>query len=87
MMTPEQCRMARAALRLGLRELAELGKTSAPTLCRFEKGIPVADTIMTPIQKALEAEGVVFLPGTEDHHAGIALWDHSKIRKPAGKVA
>ena len=35
-MTPAQLRMARAAVRLGVRELAHLAGVSAPTLTRYE---------------------------------------------------
>jgi transcriptional regulator with XRE-family HTH domain len=35
---PIQCRMARAALGMGVRELAAAAKVSADTVARFERG-------------------------------------------------
>ena len=35
---PVQCRMARAALGLGVRELAAAAKVSVDTVARFERG-------------------------------------------------
>jgi hypothetical protein len=41
--------MARAALRIGVRELAALAETSAPTVCRHDNGkhlsLPILDRI------------------------------------------
>ncbi|TRL21723.1 helix-turn-helix transcriptional regulator, partial [Methylosinus sporium] len=37
-MTPVQCRMARAALNLGVIELADLAEVSTNTVTRFERG-------------------------------------------------
>jgi len=59
--TPAQCRMARAALRLGVRELAERAGTSAPTVCRFENGVPVFYSIVNDIRTALIDAGVIFV--------------------------
>tara|TARA_R110002110_G_scaffold403959_1_gene621972 strand:- start:138 stop:383 length:246 start_codon:yes stop_codon:yes gene_type:complete len=61
-MTPEQCRMARAALRLGVRELAEAASVSAMTVTRYENGKSrgYADTIAA-IRRALEDAGVEFI--------------------------
>lgn len=65
-MTPEQLRMARAALRLGVRELAELAGVSFTTVSRFEteKGGLQHSTAET-LRKALEGEGIQFLDGGE----------------------
>ena len=37
-MTPQQCRMARVGLGLGVRELAELADVSTNTISRLERG-------------------------------------------------
>lgn len=65
-MTPEQLRMARAALRLGVRELAELAGVSFTTVSRFEteKG-GLQHSTAEALRKALEAQGVQFLEAGE----------------------
>ncbi|MCX8955341.1 helix-turn-helix transcriptional regulator [Ruegeria sp. NA] len=65
-MTPEQLRMARAALRIGVRELAEMSDTAPATITRFETekgGIQLSTA--ERIQAALEGEGVQFLSETD----------------------
>lgn len=62
MMQPSQCRMARAALKISVRELAKMAGVAANTITRFETGKSrgYADTV-TRIQKALEKAGVEFI--------------------------
>lgn len=58
-----QCRMARAALDLGVRELAELAGVSPDTVSRFERGeLPRGKTV-EQLQAALEARGIEFTNG------------------------
>ena len=54
-MSPEQCRMARAALQIGVRDLATLAKVSPSTVSRFEAGEELKECA------ALEKAGVEFL--------------------------
>jgi transcriptional regulator with XRE-family HTH domain len=54
--------MARAALELGIRELAELALVSTNTLIRFERGEPLKKRTADAIQAALEKAGVEFIP-------------------------
>lgn len=63
MITPAQCRMARAALQIGVRELAEISGVSAMTITRFETGKTkgYAETL-DKLQRALEAAGVECIP-------------------------
>lgn len=74
-MTPEQVKMARAALGLGVRELGELAGVSFTTISRFETGksglqLSTAQTI----RNALEAQGVQFLEsGQVATGPGVAL--------------
>ncbi len=65
-MTPAQLRMARHALRLGVRELAELAGVSFTTISRFEteKG-GLQHSSAEAIRRALEAQGVQFLDGSQ----------------------
>jgi transcriptional regulator with XRE-family HTH domain len=67
MITPEQCRMARAALGLGVRDLAKLAKVAAMTVTRFENGrTQGAPDTLTALQRALEKAGVIFVEENGD---------------------
>lgn len=62
-MTPSQCRMARAALKLGVRDLATAAKVSTNTITRFEGGQEqLKPRTVDDIQSVLEDLGVVFIP-------------------------
>lgn len=74
-MNPQQLRMARNALRLGVRDLAELAGVSFTTISRFEteKG-GLQHSSAEAIRKALEAQGIQFLENGETAlGAGVAL--------------
>ncbi len=60
-MTPQQCRMARAGLGLGVRELAELADVSTNTISRLERGESLYPRTVEVIRRVLEAAGVVFI--------------------------
>jgi predicted transcriptional regulator len=62
---PVQCRMARAALDLGVRELARLAKVSTDTVARFERGEDLKPRTIEAIQRALEEAGVEFTNGDQ----------------------
>ena len=62
-MTAAQCRMARAALKLGVRELAALAEVSPNTIARLERGEALYQRTITAIRAALEAAGVEFTNG------------------------
>jgi transcriptional regulator with XRE-family HTH domain len=61
-MTPLQCRMARTALEMGVRELAEAAKVSTNTVTRFERGEPLRERTVDALRGALETAGVIFIP-------------------------
>ena len=63
--------MARAALRLGVRDVAELAGIAPATLTRYEneRGGMQADT-RDKLQNALEARGVTF-EGDDGHGPGV----------------
>lgn len=73
MLTPVQCRMARAALQIGVRDLAKLAGVSAMTVTRFEnrhsEGHPAT---LEKLRTALEAGGVEFIPD-DGGGAGVRL--------------
>ena len=60
-MRAQQCKMARAALDLGVRELAEQAKVSPDTVARFERGEVLKERTIEAIRTALEKAGVEFL--------------------------
>ena len=62
---PVQCRMARAALGLGVRELAAVAKVSIDTVARFERGDELKERTIDALQRALEAAGVEFTNGDQ----------------------
>jgi transcriptional regulator with XRE-family HTH domain len=62
---PVQCRMARAALGLGVRELAAAAKVSVDTVARFERGDELKERTIDALQLALEAAGVEFTNGEQ----------------------
>ena len=56
-----QCRMARAALGWGVRDLAAAAKVSIDTVARFERGEELKERTIEAIQRALEAGGIEFI--------------------------
>jgi predicted transcriptional regulator len=60
-MTPVQCKMARVALGLGVRELGTLAKLSTATVARFEGGATLKVRTIEAMQQALEKAGVEFI--------------------------
>jgi len=75
MITPVQCRMARAALEIGVRDLAKLAGVSAMTVTRFENGHSEGyPATLEKLRAALESAGVEFTngnaPGVKLHKAG-----------------
>ena len=58
--------MARAALKLGVRDVAALAKVSPNTVTRVEAGLAVNNSTMEAIRRALEAAGVIFVEENGD---------------------
>jgi hypothetical protein len=54
--------MARAALQLGVRDLASAAAVSTNTITRFERGENLHNRTTQAIRTALEAAGVEFIP-------------------------
>ncbi len=54
--------MARAALGLGVRDLAEMAKVSPNTVTRFERGDELQPRTIEALKTALEKAGVTFIP-------------------------
>lgn len=53
--------MARAALGLGVRDLAKAAGVSPDTVARLERGEDLKPTTVAAIRSALEAAGVIFV--------------------------
>ena len=60
-MLPIQCKMARTALNLGVRDLAKLAQVSPDTVARLERGEELRERTVDTIRAALEAAGVEFI--------------------------
>lgn len=60
-MNAAQCRMARAATGLGVRELAVLAGVAQATISRLERGEELRPATIDSIRAALEAAGVEFI--------------------------
>jgi transcriptional regulator with XRE-family HTH domain len=64
--TPASCRMARAALNWGIREVAKRTGISQTTVNRFEKGLAKTNAATrATIQRVFERAGIEFLNGDE----------------------
>lgn len=61
MITGTQLRMARAALKLGVRAVAAMAKVSPATVTRIESDQPANASTLAAIRIALEAAGVEFI--------------------------
>jgi transcriptional regulator with XRE-family HTH domain len=59
---PVQCKMARTALGLGVRDLASAAKVSQDTVSRFERGEALREGTVQQLIAVLEAAGVEFIP-------------------------
>ena len=81
---PVQCRMARAALGLGVRELAAAAKVSIDTVARFERGDELKERTIDALQRALEAAGVEFTNGDQP---GVRLTRAAAVRSAAAAAA
>lgn len=56
-----QCKMARVALGVAVRDLAEMAKVSPDTIARLERGEPLKERTVDAIRSALEVAGVEFI--------------------------
>ncbi|MCJ2100702.1 hypothetical protein [Methylobacterium sp. E-046] len=58
--TGSQARMARAGLRLSVRQIAEAANVSPNTVTRAEADLPVNTSTLAVLRQALEAKGARF---------------------------
>ncbi len=80
-MLPMQCKMARIALSLGIREFADLANVSPDTVARFERGDPLKERTVEAIRAALEKAGVIFVEENGEG-PGVRLKKKKPGRKP-----
>ncbi|NBB64444.1 helix-turn-helix domain-containing protein [Pseudomonas sp. ODNR1LW] len=74
MLEPSQIRMARAALKLSVRELSTMSGVADSTILRFESGKgAILTTNMKRIAETLENAGVTFLPADASGGSGVRL--------------
>jgi len=74
MLEPSQIRMARAALKISVRELSKMSGVADSTILRFESGKgAILTTNMKRMQEALEIAGVTFLPADSSGGPGVRL--------------
>lgn len=74
MLEPSQVRMARAALKISVRELSKMSGVADSTILRFESGKgAILTTNMSRIQQALEQAGVVFLAPDSNGGPGVRM--------------
>jgi hypothetical protein len=79
--------MARAALKLGVRELAQIANVSTNTITRFEQDEPLRPRTVWAIKSALEQSGIVFIAHDRSGGPGVRLasW-YSEALLPAMKL-
>jgi transcriptional regulator with XRE-family HTH domain len=66
MITREQLKMARAALNLTVRDLAQRSGIAFNTISRYENGSDAYNETLMKLRRTLEAAGVIFLEGNGD---------------------
>lgn len=67
-MTAEQLRMARALIRVSVRELAKLANVDKNTITGLESGAKGQAATITRLTEVFQARGVLFIPALEGIH-------------------
>jgi transcriptional regulator with XRE-family HTH domain len=76
-MNAMQCRMARAALQMSVRDLAEAAKVATGTVVRMEAGEELKERTVEAMQRAFEERGVEFINGDAP---GLRVHSKSKVK-------
>ena len=82
-MTAEQLRMARALLRIGVRELARLANVDKNTISALENGAKGHAATIARLKEALQERGVLLIPALEGIH-GAAVSMRWGMEPPKG---
>ena len=61
MISPVQLRMARAALDLGVRDVARMVGVAPNTVSRYENGADARGSTIRKMRRALEQAGIIFI--------------------------
>lgn len=72
-MNAVQCRMARAAVGFGIRELAQRAGVAIDTVARLERGDKLRPRTIEAIREALEEAGVEFIEADDFAGVGVRL--------------
>lgn len=81
-MNAVQCKMARVATGLGIRELAQLAQVAPNTISRLEAGEELKPRTVAAIRSALEAAGIEFID-QNGHGPGVRFRDRIDPKGPA----
>lgn len=72
--TPLQVKLARTAVGLGVRELADAADVAPSTIQRFESGRgDMQSRTLDKVQRCLESSGVIFIPADSQGGPGVRL--------------
>lgn len=74
MITPDQCRAARAIVRMTQTDLAKAAEIATQTVADFERGArnPIKNNLLA-MRTTLEAAGVLFIDGDKTAGPGVRL--------------
>jgi DNA-binding XRE family transcriptional regulator len=80
-MTPDQCRMARAALKWSTQQLADAAGVGLNTVNRFERGSDARMSSADKMERALRRAGVAFI---DENGGGVGVRLKKPVRKRRG---
>jgi transcriptional regulator with XRE-family HTH domain len=80
-----QCRMARAALGLTVKQLTEMATVSHDTVVRFEGGQELKPRTVAAIRAALEQAGVIFVESNGEG-PGVRLRKEKQDKAPSSTI-
>lgn len=72
-MNATQCRMARAATGLGVRELAQRAQVAIDTVTRLERGETLRPRTLKAMRVVLEEAGAIFVENEEEGTSGVMV--------------
>ena len=81
-MTPVQLRMARAALKLTVREVEQRTGVNKDSISRFEAGREILAGALKKLEELFREEGVVFIDGDASGGEGVRLPGDAKSQPP-----
>jgi transcriptional regulator with XRE-family HTH domain len=81
-MMPSQLRMARAALRLKVRDIEERTGVNKNTVSRYEAGKEIVASALQKLEKMFREEGIVFLDEESSQDESLRLPALEFVRRP-----